>query len=189
MSLPAVFLDRDGVINVDVGYLYRPEDFRFIKGSAEALRIIRQKGWKLVVVTNQSGIARGMYTEQQYLLLDKYMRDRLSEMGVPLDGSYYCPHHPDFGSEKYRKVCSCRKPNPGMLLEAARDLDIDLARSYMVGDRKSDLLAGRNAGVEKTVLVRTGEPVTEEAASEADYVLNNLRELADLIPQVQENRN
>ena len=189
MGSPAVFLDRDGVINVDVGYLYRPEEFRFIEGSAEALRIMKQKGWKLVMVTNQSGIARGFYTEQQYLVLDRYMRDQLSGMGAALDGSYYCPHHPEFGPDKYRKVCSCRKPKPGMLLKAAEDLDIDLGRSYMVGDRYSDLLAGRNAGVAKTVLVRTGEPVTGEAAAASDYVLNNLLELADFLPEVKQNRN
>ena len=89
MGSPAVFLDRDGVINVDVGYLYRPEEFRFIEGSAEALRIMKQKGWKLVVVTNQSGIARGFYTEQQYLVLDRYMRDQLSGMGAALDKILY----------------------------------------------------------------------------------------------------
>ena len=145
MANPAIFLDRDGVINVDTGYVYLVDDFKFIDGVIDALLQLKQKGYLLVVVTNQSGIARGMFTEEQFMSLTEWMDWSLADRGVDLDGIYFCPHHPSEGSDQYRKSCTCRKPGPDMILDAVKHLDIDLTRSYMVGDKPSDMKAAINA--------------------------------------------
>ena len=139
MAKIAVFLDRDGVINQDTGYVSCVDDFHFIDGTIEALQILKKKGYCLVVVTNQSGIARGYFTEEQFMSLTEWMDWSLADRDVDLDGIYFCPHHPTAGVGEYRQECNCRKPAPGMLLDAAKDLKIDLANSYMVGDKAGDL--------------------------------------------------
>src|SRR5581483_7237156 len=142
----AVFLDRDGVVIEDPGYLTDPEGVVLLPGVLEALARLRADGWRLVVVSNQSGIARGMLTEERLAEIQARLAELLAAGGVTLDGIYYCPHHPQGNVAAYRRECDCRKPAPGMLLQASRDLDLDITSSWMVGDKYSDAAAGRAAG-------------------------------------------
>jgi D-glycero-D-manno-heptose 1,7-bisphosphate phosphatase len=159
----AVFLDRDGTINEEVGYLDRMEKLQLIPGAAEAIRLINTSGMKTVVVTNQSGVARGIFTESFVAETHARLGEMLRAEGASLDGIYYCPHHPTEGRGDYLRVCECRKPAPGLLLRAAAELHLDPARSYMVGDTLKDIEAGARAGAQG-ILVRTG--YGEEAAAE-----------------------
>jgi len=143
----ALFLDRDGVINVDHGYVCAPERTEFIDGIFELCRAARRAGHLLVVITNQAGIGRGYYSEQQFLDYMDWMCAEFQQRGAPLDAVYHCPHHPTDAVGEYRRECDCRKPAPGMILRAARELGLDLARSTLVGDKPSDIAAGRTAGV------------------------------------------
>jgi len=151
----AVFLDRDGVINIDYGYIGCLDNFAFIQGVPKALCMLRQMGYLLVLVTNQSGIARGMYTEADFLRINTFMQQSLSLYDAAFDGIYYCPHHPNGQVLRYRTDCICRKPKSGMLFMAKNDLDIDFARSIMIGDHANDLIAGMNAGISTVFLVGT----------------------------------
>lgn len=144
---PAAFLDRDGVINVDVGYPHRPEDFRFIDGAPQAIRVLNRDGYKVIVVTNQSGVARGLFDEAAVKRFHDHMRSELSRHGAFVDAIYVCPYHPDGQVEHYRVDHPDRKPAPGMLLRAGRDHHIDFSCSFMVGDKESDMQAARAAGV------------------------------------------
>ena len=159
----AVFLDRDGTINEEVGYLDRMEKLQLIPGAAEAIRWINESGMKAVVVSNQSGVARGIFDELFVAEIHARLREMLLAEGASLDGIYYCPHHPMEGRVEYLKICDCRKPAPGLLLRAVAELHIDPARSYMVGDTLKDIEAGGRAGAQG-ILVRTG--YGEEAAAE-----------------------
>ncbi len=152
---PAAFLDRDGVVNVDHGYVVRIEDFEFVPGTLDACRALAQRGFALVVITNQSGIGRGLYSEADYHALTAWMRAQFDAAGAPLAGVYHCPHHPTEAHGIFRVECDCRKPAPGMLLRAAAELDLDLARSILFGDRRSDLQAGFAAGVPHRILLGT----------------------------------
>ena len=151
----AVFLDRDGTVNVEKEYLYRPEDFEFIPGAPQAIKLLRDAGFCVVVVTNQSGVARGYYDEAAVCDLHRHMDAELNKYGAKVDAYYFCPHHPQHGIDAYRKECGCRKPLPGMLLEAAADFSIDLASSYIIGDKLADVEAGLKAGC-RPLLVRAG---------------------------------
>ena len=152
---PALFLDRDGVIIEEAEYLSDPEVLRLIPGAAAALARVNQQDIPVIVVSNQSGVARGFFPLEQVDLVHRRLDDALAEFGARIDRYYYCPHHPSEGQWPYRIQCRCRKPQPGMLFQAARELDLDLRRSLMIGDKLSDLEAGSRAGCE-TVLVRTG---------------------------------
>lgn len=143
----AVFLDRDGVINRDDGYTYRIEDFSILPGVTEELRRLRSLGFLLILVTNQAGIARGYYTEQDYESFTAHLRAELAIQGVFLDAVYHCPHHPDGSVAPYAVRCNCRKPEPGMLLAAIHENGIDACQSWLVGDKLSDLQAGVAAGI------------------------------------------
>jgi len=149
----AAFLDRDGVINIDAGYVWRVEDFEFVPGTLDACRELARRGWLLVVVTNQSGIGRGLYAERDFQTLTEWMRARFDECGAPLAGVYHCPHHPTEAVGELRIRCDCRKPRPGMLLAAARELSLDLASSVMFGDTCEDLEAAHSAGISQRVLL------------------------------------
>jgi len=142
----AIFLDRDGVINVDKGYVYKIEDFEFTKGAIKALKYFQSLGYILIVVTNQSGIARGYYKLEDFKKLTKWMKNRLKADGIEIKEVYFCPHSPD-------DRCSCRKPSPGMILKAAKDYDIDVKKSWMIGDKPSDIEAALKAGIENTILI------------------------------------
>lgn len=151
----AAFLDRDGVINVDHGYVCRREDFQFVPGALAACAQLHRWQFALVVVTNQSGIGRGLYGEQDYRQLTDWMRAQFAAAGAPLAGVYHCPHHPQALLPAYRRACDCRKPGPGMLLAAARDLSLDLGRSVLFGDKASDIAAAAAAGIAQRVLLGT----------------------------------
>ncbi|WP_312112707.1 D-glycero-beta-D-manno-heptose 1,7-bisphosphate 7-phosphatase [Pantoea septica] len=180
-KVPAVFLDRDGTLNVDHGYVHEIDNFQFIDGAIEALQELKKMGFALVLITNQSGIARGMFSEDQFMQLTEWMDWSLADRDVDLDGIYFCPHLPDAPVEAYRQACDCRKPHPGMLLSAQKHLDIDMAASYMVGDKTEDVLAGKAARVGTNVLVRSGKAVTAEGEAAADWVLNSIAELPQAI--------
>ena len=157
MSERALFLDRDGVINEEVGYLSRREDVRFLPGLVPLCRAAQRLGYKLVVVTNQSGIARGLYSEADFTALMEWMREELRRDGVMLDAVYHCPYHPEHGVGAYRREHEDRKPSPGMLRRAALELDLDLSRSVMVGDRCSDVAAANAAGLWQAFLLQGTE--------------------------------
>ncbi|MBD1227795.1 MULTISPECIES: D-glycero-beta-D-manno-heptose 1,7-bisphosphate 7-phosphatase [Xenorhabdus] len=184
-GIPAVFLDRDGTINIDHGYVHEIDNFQFIDGAIEAMLELKKMGYALVLVTNQSGIARKIFTEDQFMQLTEWMDWSLADRGVDLDGIYYCPHHPEAEDEGYKKNCDCRKPQPGMLLDAQKTLHIDMSSSYMVGDKIEDMLAAKAAKVGTRVLVRTGKPITEEAEQTADLVVNSLSDLPNVIKNRQ----
>lgn len=151
----AVFLDRDGTINVERDYLHRVEDFAFIPGAPDAIRRLNEAGFLVLVVTNQSGVARGFFTMADVDALHRHMAVSLAAAGAHIDGSYVCPHHPTAGQGPLQKECSCRKGEPGLLLQGAAEHGIDLARSFMVGDKTADLKAGQRAGC-TPLLVLTG---------------------------------
>lgn len=150
----ALFLDRDGVINVDTGHAHKQEDIAFIPGIFDFCRSAVGKGYKLIIITNQSGIARGLYGKPEFHVLMSWMAERFKEEACPWTAYYFCPHHPDFGNARYRKQCDCRKPQPGMILQAAKEWNISLAQSVLVGDKETDLEAGRAAGVGRVVLFK-----------------------------------
>src|SRR5690348_13930450 len=136
---PALFFDRDGTLNQEVGYAGRPEEFHIFPWAAAAVRRVNQAGWAAVVVTNQAGVARGYYSEAAVAVLHGLLRQHLAAAGAQLDGIYYCPHHPRGEVPGYGQACGCRKPAPGMLRQAERELGLDLARSWVIGDRDVDI--------------------------------------------------
>jgi len=151
----AAFIDRDGVINIDHGYVFRREEFEFVPGLLSACAQLHRWGFSLVVVTNQSGIGRGLYNEDDYRRLTEWMTDEFAAAGAPLAGAYHCPHLPPALQPALRRRCDCRKPAPGLLLAAARELSLDLARSVLFGDKASDIEAALAAGVPHRVLLGT----------------------------------
>jgi D-glycero-D-manno-heptose 1,7-bisphosphate phosphatase len=170
----AVFLDRDGTINEEVGYLNSLEQLRVIPEAFEALRLINKAGMKTVVITNQSGIGRGFFDEAFVDKIHEEMRNLFLKKGAVIDSFYYCPHHPTEGVGEYRQACSCRKPEPGLLLKAAEDLDIDLGKSYMIGDMPKDVEVGQRAG-SKGILVRTGYgKVVDIGSTRPDYIAQDI---------------
>ncbi len=168
----AVFLDRDGVINVDKQYVSKIEDFEFKDGIFELLKYLQKLGYILIVVTNQSGIGRGYYTQEDFEVLTEWKIKELKNRGITIRDVFFCPHAPELS-------CDCRKPNAKMLLDAKEKFDIDLKSSWMIGDKKSDIEAGKNAGVGKTIFVSGYEPETEKI--DADFKVNEIIEIADLI--------
>lgn len=150
-----IFLDRDGTLNEEVNYLYKPKDMILIQGTAEAVRLLNQAGYRVVVVTNQAGVARGYYTEQDVVLLHEYMNEQLKKQGAHIDHFFYCPHHPTAGIGRYRRECRCRKPSQGLLEAAETYYEVDKAHSYMIGDKLADIEAGQRYGIH-TALLGTG---------------------------------
>jgi D-glycero-D-manno-heptose 1,7-bisphosphate phosphatase len=155
----AVFLDRDGTVNREVDYLAHPDQLELLPGAAEAIKRLNQSGRPVVVVTNQSGIARGKLDEATLARVHERLDALLAGFDAHIDAYYACPHHPEHGEAPYRATCSCRKPLPGMLLRAAAEHDLDLSSSWMVGDSLRDVEAGRAAGT-RAILVATGKPDT-----------------------------
>ncbi len=150
----ALFLDRDGVINKEKNYLYKIEDFEFIDGVFETCRYFQEKGYLIIIITNQAGIARGKYSEDDFHKLNDWMLAEFSKKDVRISKVYYCPHHPDFSGE-----CECRKPKPKMILDAQREFDLDLSQSILVGDKNSDIEAGISAGIKSNFLITTGHEI------------------------------
>ena len=159
----AVFLDRDGTLVDELGFLVRASDLRLLPGAAEGVRRFNQAGWRVVVVTNQSGIARGLLDEPTLAAIHARLATELARSGARLDAILHCPHHPDEGVPPLRGVCACRKPSPGLLLQAARRFELDLGASWTIGDSLRDLEAGRRAGLAGGVLVLTGKGSAERA--------------------------
>lgn len=172
MSRPAAFLDRDGVINEDRGYVHHSEEFVLLPGAVDGLRRLQALGYALVVITNQSGIGRGYFDEAAYQALTADLQGRLAREGVTLAGVYHCPHLDT-------AECDCRKPAPGLIRRAVAELDLDVAASVLVGDKPSDVAAGRAAGVGRCYLVRSGQPLAAEAEGTADAVFDDLAACAD----------
>lgn len=169
----AVFLDRDGVINVEKDYAYKIEDFEFLPGVFEAVKRFNSLGFIVVVVTNQSGIARGYYTDGDFWRLTEYMLKEFGKHGAKIAKVYRCPHGPSDG-------CSCRKPLPGMFLTAKNELNIDMKNSWMIGDKEGDVEAALAAGVGQTILVRSGHKI-DELATKANFVVNGIFDTISLI--------
>lgn len=180
---PAVFLDRDGTINDDPGYLTDPSEVRLLPGVGEALRLLQEQGFILVVVSNQSGVARGFLTEAELEQIQMKLEALLSAEGVTLIGTYYCPHHPD-GAPPYRQTCDCRKPKGGLVERATREHGIDLARSYVVGDKQVDVELARRMGM-PAILVLTGQgPLSLMSGKiQPDYIAADLPAAARWILQ------
>ncbi|QUJ66877.1 D-glycero-beta-D-manno-heptose 1,7-bisphosphate 7-phosphatase [Photobacterium sp. GJ3] len=183
MAKPAVFIDRDGVINVDHGYVHTVDDFEYVEGVFDACKKLKAMGYLLVLVTNQAGIARGMYTEDEFLTLTEWMDWNFVDNGVEFDGIYYCPHHPTEGQGDYLQDCNCRKPKPGMFISARDFLKIDMARSVMIGDKTDDMKAAEAAEVATRILVRTGKPVTGEGEALASVVLDSIADVPRWLQQ------
>ena len=175
---PAAFIDRDGVLNVDHGYVVQIADFEWLPGAIGALQRLRDAGYRLVVVTNQSGIGRGFYSVADFDRLTAHMRADLARHGVTLDGVYACPHHPQAAVDAYRLDCDCRKPGPGLILQAAAALGLDLAGSCLFGDKPSDIAAGRAAGVGRCWLI--GDNAAGVAAA-ADGAFDSLAQAVDTL--------
>ena len=166
----AVFLDRDGTINVEKNYLYRVADFEFLPGAVAAIRRLKEAGFLVFVVTNQSGVARGYYSLEDVEILHSHLQEELRRQETAVDAFYVCPHHPEQGLGPWRRECDCRKGAPGMLLQAAAEFEVDLARSFMVGDKKADIEAGRRAGC-TPLLVLTGYGAATSAELDTDPVV------------------
>lgn len=181
MLSPAVFLDRDGVIVNDVNHLSRVEQLTLLPGVARTIRELNDLHIPVVIVTNQSVVARGIVSEPTLHAIHEELLAMLRREGARVDGVYYCPHHPDLGEPPYRGACTCRKPNPGLLLKAATEMSIALDLSFMIGDSLHDLEAGRRAGCAMNILVLTGHGSQEHAKLTAedakpDFVAQNLAE-------------
>lgn len=173
---PAVFLDRDGVLCREKSYVKRKEDLELFEYTKSCIEEIRKKGYYAIVITNQSGVARGFFTEDTLNDMNEYLQ---KETGV--DAIYYCPHHPQGKIESYTKKCDCRKPGIGLLKKAAEQFDIDMEHSYMVGDRASDIQTGQNAGI-RTILLESGYGTKRlEAEVEPDFIRNDLRDILQII--------
>lgn len=163
----ALFLDRDGVVNIEKNYLHKIDDFELMEGIVEVCRHYQEQGYLIIIVTNQSGISRGYYTEEDFALLSRWMVEHFKELGITITRIYHCPHH-----ESIDGVCECRKPEPGMFLEAQREYDLDMAGSVMIGDNERDIEAAVKAGVGMNILLST-----EAKRSGADRIVTSLREL------------
>ncbi|WP_169977942.1 D-glycero-alpha-D-manno-heptose-1,7-bisphosphate 7-phosphatase [Tautonia rosea] len=177
----AVFLDKDGTVIENVPYNVDPSLIRLCEGAAEGLRLLARSGYLLVVVSNQSGVARGFFPESAIGPVEERLRTLLTEQGVRLDGFRYCPHHPDGRVAAYAIACDCRKPAPGMLRDAARSMDIDLSRSWMVGDIPDDVEAGRRAGCRTVLITGNGRDLSSSAP---DLIASDLTEAARQILRV-----
>lgn len=175
----ALILDRDGVVNLDKDYVYRIEDFEFIDGIFNLCRDAAAQGYLIFIITNQSGIGRGYYTEADFHALTDWMKARFHEEGVTITQVYFCPYHPVHGIGKYKQDSNDRKPNPGMILRAAQDYDLDLSDCILVGDRESDMKAAQTAGVGHKVLYRPEED--SDVQTRADYVISDLTTVLELV--------
>ena len=179
----AVFLDRDGVITQEPPhYAHKLNELELILKSPDAIRLLNENGFVVIVASNQAGIAHGYYQEEDAILFNQLLKQKLAKGGAVIDAIYYCPHHPDAKIERYRVDCNCRKPKPGMLIKAAKELNIGLKQSFMVGDKLSDIETGQSVGC-KTILVKTGYGVEEVKRNHIDcnYVADNLYDAVEHI--------
>jgi len=182
MSQRAVFLDKDGTLIEDVPYNVNPDCIVFVPDVREVLQRLYGAGYLLVIITNQSGVARGYFDESDLIAVEERMRDFFDDIGVSLSGFYYCPHHPDGVVSEYAIVCNCRKPSPGLLLTAAQELEIDLTQSWFIGDILNDMEAGRAANC-RTILIDNGNETEWELSHSRlpHHIVSGLSEAADVI--------
>ena len=173
MSIKTIFLDRDGVINHEVGYLHRVEDFLFIDGVFESCLYFQSLGYNIIVITNQSGISRGYYDVNQFQQVNDFMLEQFKAHGINILDVFFCPHGPE-------DACVCRKPNPGMFNSAKQKYDINMACSWMIGDKEADVKAANNAGINHTILVRSGHDI-DETESNAEYILESIKDAHTII--------
>jgi len=179
----AVFLDRDGTINVDTGYVHKIKDLKFERRAIKGLKEMQNLGYLLIIITNQSGIGRGLYAEDQYHKFMDYMYRQLEMDGIKIDRDYFCPHHAKEGRGKYKTDCDCRKPKIGMLDQAVGDFDINISSSWVIGDKTADIEMGIRAGC-RTILVKTGKGGKDgEYKVAPDHVASNLADAAGYILQ------
>jgi D-glycero-D-manno-heptose 1,7-bisphosphate phosphatase len=168
-----VFLDRDGVINKEIGYLHKSKDFEFIDGVFKACQYFQKLDYQLIIVTNQSGIARGYYQEEDFHTLTKWMLERFAGQGIDILDVFFCPHGPE-------STCECRKPRPGMFLKAHDKYNIDMENSWMIGDKEADVGAANSAGISNTILVKSGHDI-DEANSKAKFILKSIKDNIQII--------
>jgi len=173
MQKKAIFLDRDGVINKEVSYLHKVEDFEFITGVFDSCLHFQSLGYILIIITNQSGISRKLYTEKDYCFLNDWMIKQFKNSGIEILDVLHCPHGPD-------SICTCRKPKPGMILKAKTIHNINLKDSWMIGDQERDIKAANAGGINNTILVRSGHKV-DESSSKAKFVLDSIQETTQVI--------
>jgi D-glycero-D-manno-heptose 1,7-bisphosphate phosphatase len=173
----AIFLDRDGVINHDYKYVHKAEDFIFIDDVFDCCKQFIKQGYLIVIITNQSGIARGYYSEEDFHKLNQWMLEQFKQNQVDITAVYYCPHHSIKGIGNYKVDCECRKPKPGMIQQAAHDHNINLSQSILIGDNLSDIKAGKAAGIDKNFIVQTGKEKIEDNFNLADGIFNSLSEI------------
>jgi D-glycero-D-manno-heptose 1,7-bisphosphate phosphatase len=173
MTIKTIFLDRDGVINKELNYLYKIEDFEFINGVFETCKYLITLDYKIIIITNQSGISRGYYTEKDFQIINNWMLSEFKKNGVSILDVFYCPHLPDSN-------CTCRKPKPGMLLEAQNKHNINMQNSWLIGDKEADIIAARNSNITNTILVRSGHQINE-ANSEAKFVIDSVQQTNKII--------
>ena len=179
MSNKAVFLDRDGVINVDHGYVHKVENFDFMPGIFELCQQFNQLGYRLIIVTNQSGIGRGYYSEDDFLKLSDWMKAQFTANRSKIDAVYFSPYHPDKAKAPYLKKSECRKPAPGMLLQAIKDFDLDPGHCILIGDKETDIQAAKAAGIGRSVLLDTANQSNNGVHSNADEIWHALSEGLD----------
>ena len=173
MTIKTIFLDRDGVINKEINYLHKIEDFEFINGVFEACQYLESLNYKIIITTNQSGISRGYYTESDFQKITKWMLSQFNNNNIDILDVIHCPHLPN-------DFCDCRKPKPGMLLTAMTKHNIDMKNSWMIGDKESDIKAANNAGIMNTILVKSGHNV-DEFNSNAKFVLDSIKNIHQAI--------
>ncbi len=180
MKNKAVFLDRDGVINEDKGYVHRIEDCKIYPEVFPALKKLQEAGYKLLIVTNQSGIALNYYTEEDFKKLTDYMLKVFEKEGIHIDKVYYCPHHENGTNPKYTLKCECRKPESGMIKKGIEEFNIDPSKSFLIGDKENDIKAAHKEGV-KAILVKTGQGMKYVDNTEADYTAENILDAVENI--------
>nr|ADA82651.1 D,D-heptose 1,7-bisphosphate phosphatase [Candidatus Blochmannia americanus] len=177
----AIFIDRDGTINIDKNYVHSIDNFFFIDNVIDAMITLKKMNFFLIIVTNQSGIARGLFTQYEFLLLTQWMVSYLGLHHVYIDAVYFCPHHIQGTVKQFQRACLCRKPKPGMLLDAKKRFNINMTTSYMVGDTENDMLAGQSAGVGTKVLVCSGKKITKKTKNTANWIIESLALLPKMI--------
>ena len=173
MTLKTIFLDRDGVINEEINYLHSIDDFIFIEGIFDACRHFQKLGYQIIIITNQSGIARGLYDNQDFQKLTKWMMDQFTEKGIKILDIFYCPHGP-------KSNCNCRKPKPGMILKAKNKHNIDLELSWMIGDNETDIKAAHSSGITNTILVSKLNPI-DKFNSNSNYIVESIKHIKKII--------
>ena len=173
MPIKTIFLDRDGIINEEINYLHKIDEFEFIEGIFDSCLFLINLGYKIIIITNQSGIARGYYSERDYQKLTQWMLNKFNEKNIKILDVFHCPHGPD-------SSCFCRKPKPGMFLEAKSKYNINMKKSWMIGDNETDILAANSAGISNTVLL-ISNPSKVPSESKPDFIINSIIELKNLI--------